>query len=177
MKNDNLLFLYEGILTQKLIVVLVQIIENNAKINLIGLGEISRIASVFIELSQNIINYSKAESNECKYGPYGLIEIRKDNSSNYHIKSENIINEEDKKKLNTNLSSLLGLRDLGLKETYKSLRKSGINSHEKGSGIGLCEIIMRCNNFNFSFDKRMTNKYNFCINLQIKGKNNEKSNN
>ena len=84
--NDGIIFLsYGGFLSQLLITGMTEALEKEANYNNLSLGSSSNLFTIFIELSQNMMNYSKAIENENDYTrPQGLILASKDKDMNYY---------------------------------------------------------------------------------------------
>ncbi|MEA3554242.1 MAG: SiaB family protein kinase [Campylobacterota bacterium] len=168
-ENDGIIFLsYGGFLSQELISSMTEALEKEAEANDVGMGVSSNIFTIFIELSQNMMNYSKSidlESDDIV--PGGLIIVSKDEEGNYYINSQNIVSIDDKIKMMPKLHEVTTLDRDGIKKRYKELRKSGKNSHEKGGGIGFYEIAKRCNEIKYTFTKINENKFYFHMKTKI----------
>ena len=121
------------------------------------MGKISTIA---IELTQNMMYYSKSKDLDCReILPAGLIEITKEDESVYHARSKNILSIEDKTRVETKLTEIKSLDQPELKKKYRELRKSGAHSHEKGGGIGFYEIAKLIQDFKYNFTEINEQKY------------------
>ena len=168
-ERDGIVFLsYGGFLSQALISAMTEALEKEANENGIGLGMSNNIFTLFIELSQNMMNYSKSrDQNSAEVIPEGLILVSKDEKGNYYIQSQNIITLKDKDKIEPKLKEIQSLDKDGLKKRYRELRRSGKNTHEKGGGIGFYEIAKRCDNIKYNFKKINENKYYFHIKTMI----------
>ncbi len=155
---------YEGILTQNIISRNVEILE--CKIRNVNL--LSKISTAVIELTQNMMNYSKSEDTQCReILSMGFIEVTKDIHNTYCITSKNIISLEDKEKLEPKLSEIITLNPDELNKKYRELRRSGTHSHEKGAGIGFYEIEKLSNSIDYSFKQINEDKYFFCFKSTI----------
>ena len=168
--KDGIVFIsYGGILTQSLISAMTEALEKEADQNNIGLGISSNIFTVFIELSQNMMNYSKSSNESCRdIVPGGLIVVSKsEDRKSYFIDSQNIISIDDRDKIEPKLKEILTLDKDGLKQRYKELRRSGRDKHQKGGGIGLYEIAKRCDSISYEFNKINEDKYYFHIKTKI----------
>ncbi|MEA2049237.1 MAG: SiaB family protein kinase [Campylobacterota bacterium] len=168
--NDGIIFIsYGGILTQSLISSMTEALELEADKNNVGIGVSSNIFTVFIELSQNMMNYSKSNIDGCRdIVPGGLIIVSKsEDKQTYFIDSQNIISIDDKIKIEPKLEEVTTLNRDELKKRYKELRRSGRDTHEKGGGIGFYEIAKRCNSITYEFIKINEDKYYFHIRTQI----------
>lgn len=168
-EDDGIIFLsYGGFLSQALISSMTEALEKEAEASDVSMGISSNIFTIFIELSQNMMNYSKSsELNNNNIEPGGLIVVSKDNEGNYYINSQNIISDDDKAIMEPKLLEVTTLNRDDIKKRYKELRRSGKNSHEKGGGIGFYEIAKRCNEIDYTFTKINENKFYFHIKTKI----------
>ena len=168
-ENDGIIFLsYGGFLSQALISSMTEALEKEAEASDVGMSVSSNIFTIFIELSQNMMNYSKSislENNEIE--PGGLIVVSKDNDGNYYINSQNIVSNDDKNKMLPKLLEVTTLNRDDIKKRYRELRRSGKNAHEKGGGIGFYEIAKRCDKIEYTFTKINENKLYFHIKTKI----------
>ncbi len=165
-KQNGVLFLsYTTFLSQALIVILTNLIEEETKVSKVSIGDSSNILTIFIELAQNVLNYSKTnelESNECK--SEGLITVGKsiiDSQQFYYIACQNIVALADKEKMQPKLEEILKLNKNDLKKRYRELRKSGKNTHNNGGGIGFYEIAKRSDKIEFEFSQINEDKFYF----------------
>jgi len=160
-KQDGIVFLtYGGFLSQALISGMTEALEQEAQNSELNMGDSSNIFTIFIELSQNMMNYSKSkDKNEFK--SEGLILVGKDEKHNYFIHSQNIIAKEDKDSMEPKLAEIITLSKDELKKRYRELRRSGANTHGKGGGIGFYEIAKRCEEIKYKFTEINENRYYF----------------
>lgn len=167
--TDGIIFLsYGGYLSQTLISGMTEALEKEAEDNDISVGASSNIFTIFIELSQNMMNYSKSISeDDKKVKPQGLILVSKDDNFDYHIHSQNIVSLADKEKIEPKLKEIQGLDKEGLKKRYRELRKSGQNTHGKGGGIGFYEIAKKCDSIEYAFSPINDDRYYFHIKTNI----------
>ncbi|MBD3841673.1 MAG: hypothetical protein IE909_07280 [Campylobacterales bacterium] len=132
------------------------------------MGVSNNIFTIFIELAQNMMNYSKsADQNDTTIKPEGLIVVSKFEDKTYHVHSQNIVSKADKEKLEAKLLEISTLDADGIKKRYKELRRSGKETHGKGGGIGLYEIAKRCDNLFYEFKKINDERYYFYLKTTI----------
>ena len=161
-EDENIFLSFSGFLTQMIIVSMSEELEKELESNNLDKGVFNNIVIIFIELAQNIMNYSKSkvkESNEVN--SEGSIMVAKDEKENYYIYSQNIVTCEDKKKIELKLNDISTLDYSEIKKKYLELRRSGKNAHDKGAGIGFCEIAKRSSEVVYEFKEINDNKYNF----------------
>ncbi len=168
-EQDGIIFLsYGGFLSQTLIAGMTEAIEEETKHNNLNMGVANNIFTVFIELSQNIMNYAKSKavnSNETK--AEGLIVVGKDASGNYYIHSQNVVAIEDKEKIEPKLAEIVTMNKDEIKKRYRELRRSGRDSHGKGGGIGFYEVAKRCDEVKYEFKELNENKYYFHLTTRV----------
>ncbi|MCK5111514.1 MAG: SiaB family protein kinase [Arcobacteraceae bacterium] len=167
--NDGIVFLsYGGFLSQELISAMTEALEKEAEDNAVSMGISNNIFTIFIELSQNMMNYSKTKiANNRDINPGGLIIVSKDAANNYYIHSQNIVSIDDKEKIEPKLIEILSLDRNGIKDKYRELRRSGKNTHGKGGGIGFYEIAKRCDKIEYNFKEINEDKFYFHIKTKI----------
>jgi len=167
--KDGIIFLsYGGFLSQALISGMTEALEKEAEYNEIRMGDSSNIFTIFIELSQNIMNYSKtANVDDTSFRPQGLILVSKSIDGNYHIHSQNIVSLQDKEKIEPKLLEIQSLDRDGIKARYRELRKSGKDTHGKGGGIGFYEIAKRCDSIEYEFKRINEDKFYFHLKTTI----------
>ena len=115
---------------------------------------------VFIELAQNIMNYSKKLKDNNGFDPKGLIYVGKKNN-HYFVTSQNIISKDDKEKLEDILSHIKKLSLDEIKQLYRTTRREGKNKHKKGGGLGFLEIAKKVSSIEYEFICLTNNKFYF----------------
>ena len=166
-QEDGIVFLtYGGFLSQALISGMTEALEQEAEDSNLTMGDSNNIFTIFIELSQNMMNYSKdKDKDELRSG--GLIVVSKDKNENYYINSQNIIASQDKEKIEPTLTKISSLSRDEIKKEYRELRRSGKNTHGKGGGIGFYEIAKRCDAIKFEFTQINEQRYYFNFQTKI----------
>lgn len=164
-QRDGIVFLtYGGFLSQTIIVGMTEALEKEAEHSEISVGESADIYTIFIELAQNMMNYSKSiDESSTKNRSEGLIIVgRVDNNDiHYYVLSQNVIALADKEKIEPKLKEIDNMNKDELKKRYRELRKSGKDTHEKGGGIGFYEIAKRSDKIEYSFKAINSQKYYF----------------
>jgi hypothetical protein len=168
-ENDGIIFLsYGGFLSQALISGMTEALEKEAEYNDVSVSASNNIFTVFIELSQNMMNYSKtANVDDKSIRPQGLILVSKNDKGNYNIHSQNIVSLKDKAKIEPKLLEIQSLDKEGIKRRYRELRKSGQNTHGQGGGIGFYEIAKRCDSIEYEFKQINEDKFYFHLKTTI----------
>ncbi len=162
-KEDGIIFLtYGGFLSQSLISSMTEALENEAQKSDLNMGLANNIFTIFIELAQNMMNYSKNKTlNNKEPNSEGLIIVTKDEKGKYYIHSQNIVSIEDKNKLENKLNHINTLSNEKIKEEYKELRRTGKLTHERGGGIGFYEIAKKSDKIDFEFKNINNDKFYF----------------
>jgi EAL domain-containing protein (putative c-di-GMP-specific phosphodiesterase class I) len=158
---------FEGELNQGVISYCMNEIENN----ILNMGIMAKIATISVELLQNMLHYSKDKeigSREIK--PFGSIEITNDQNYNYTIISTNILSIDDKSKIEPTMQEISTLDNSAIRKRYRELRKSGENTHSKGGGIGFFEIAKAASSIKYNFKQINSEKYTFEFIVYIKNK-------
>ena len=170
--KEGIVFLtYGGFLSQALIAGMTEALEKEASTNDLSLGDSNNIFTIFIELSQNMMNYSKAilkDSN--KIESEGLIVVGKSDDNTYFIQSQNVVSTIDKEKIEPKLLNILASSRDEIKKKYRELRRSGKNTHNRGGGIGFYEIGKRADQIEYNFRAISEDKFYFQFKAYIQVK-------
>lgn len=170
LEDDGIIFLtYGGRLSQALIVGMTEALEKESETHDLSMKVSHNLLTIFIELSQNMMNYSKKAALSDEVGDSkGLIIVGYDkNTKDYYILSRNILSTKDKEKIIPRIEQVLPLDKDELKALYRKLRKSGQGKHEKGAGIGFVEVARRCDKMEYSFSKINDNTHYFAFKAVI----------
>ena len=173
LEDDGIVFLtYGGFLTQALIVGMTEALEKESELHDISMSVSSNILTIFIELSQNMMNYSKSKlASTDGFDPKGLVVVGYDVENNsYYIFSRNIVSKQDKENIQPKVEQIQPMNRDELKKLYRELRKSGKGKHDKGAGIGFVEIARRCDDMEYSFTQISEDKHYFAFKAIIKNK-------
>ncbi len=171
--DSGIVFLsYGGMLSQDLISNMTEALEKETEKNNVSLSASTNIFTIFVELSQNMMNYSKsrAENNE-QFDPKGLVLVgynKEDNS--YYVLSRNVLDVIDKETIVPKLEEIKTMDRDAIKKRYRELRRSGLDKHNKGAGIGFLEIAKRCDSIDYKFTQISEHKYQFMFQANILNK-------
>jgi hypothetical protein len=170
LQKDGIVFLtYGGFLTQSLIAGMTDALEKETASNDLSMRVAGNIFTIFIELAQNMMNYSKAKGDSAGFDPKGLIIVGMDRETNsYFIVSRNIIDSHDKEKIEARLALVEGKSKEELRQLYREMRKSGRQKHEKGAGIGFVEVARRCEKIEHEFTPFNASRYYYTFKAYIK---------
>ncbi len=165
--SNNIILQYDGTLTQDIISKNMITVEKNIE----NMGIMGKVATITVELSQNMMTYSKAvdlDSNEIL--PAGFIEVIQVDENIYNINSKNIVSIKDKERIEPKLQEIQSLDASGIKKQYKELRRSGKNMHDNNGGIGFYEIAKQSSNIEYKFMPINDKKYYFILRVIVEPK-------
>lgn len=101
------------------------------------------VFAVYIELAQNIREYSSSQHNS-EAESSATVVVGRDAEGRYEISAGNIIDAADGEKLCRHISELASLDKAQLKARYKEqLRKPRENTTHDGAGLGLIDIARK----------------------------------
>lgn len=165
--KDGIVFLaYGGFMTQTLISGMTEALEREAASTDLSMKVSNNIFTIFIELSQNIMNYAKTHP-EVGSGKSLIIVGQHPHDNSYYIISRNQIDEMDKQKIESRLAAVEGLDKEALRSLYREKRKQNRDVVGIGAGIGFIEIARRCDDIEHRFDPLEGTKFNFTIKATI----------
>jgi len=175
LKEDGIIFLaYDGFLTQALIVAMTEALEKEPDLSM---TISTNILTIFIELSQNMMNYSKSQKSLApKNDGKGMILVGHDENDQYYVASRNLVSAQDKEVMEKKLDKVTQMDKKELRVYYREMRKTGHEKHDKGAGIGFIEIARKCEKMLYSFEK-VDGMYIFFFKAVLNKENNAKHEN
>lgn len=169
--SEGIVFLsYGGFLTQSLVSGMVEALELEAESHGLKMNVSNNIMTIFIELAQNMMNYSKKlTNNKSCFDSKGMVVVGFDKESNdYYLYSRNLVTQADKNKIQPKIEQVLSLDKQELRDLYRKLRRSGQHKHQKGAGIGFVEIARRSDDMQYSFvPAKVDDMYYFSYRIDI----------
>lgn len=158
--------LYGGELSQNLLSSLTVTLEEEMKKKHISMSSSVKIFTIFIELSQSIIDYSKQHNFSEKNS---LIYIGNRNNEEYYVKAKSVIFKEHKEFLEQVFNRLNQLSEQEQKTFYREFRKTiDLERFENRVVISFLEIIKKSEKFEFKFTSLDEKKFNFIFTSYIK---------
>lgn len=163
---EGIVFLsYGGFMTQPLISGMTDALEKEVESNDLSMTISNNIFTIFIELSQNMMNYAKEHSDVSDSGLI-IVGMSVDKNS-YYVISRNKINESAKEIIEKHLNDIEGLNKEKLRLLYRERRKVKKKDGYKGAGIGFIEIARRCDKIEHNYQKISSDKYYFTVKVTI----------
>jgi len=161
LEEDGIIFLtYGGLFTQSLIAGMTEALEKETQTHELSTKTANHIFVIFIELAQNIMNYSKMPHDDILFDPKGLIFVGK-KEDHYRVCSQNIISASDKAQLEPKLEKIIHASPEEIKQYYKEARRGKRNPEEKGSGLGFLEIAKKSSRIEYLFQPLSDGTYHF----------------
>ena len=170
MEDDGIVFMtYVGVMSQTLLSGMIKALESEQNIEGIPSKISHNVFTVLIEMTQNIIKYSKNEFEDGnKFKSNGLILVGKNDDDDFYVHSQNIVSLADKNIIIQRIEEIKKLNEDEIRQKYKELRRSAANSHEVGAGIGFYEIAKRAKEITYDFEEINDDKSNFYLTVNIK---------
>jgi hypothetical protein len=138
MNVENALLFYKGDFSQKSILPLLDIVEQNVKGGGRVAGITRKVAHVLIELLQNISKHAHPDERGRKEGIFmiGLL------NDQVYLQCGNVLNSTDKQMVGDNLDYLTTLNKEELGDLHKAAMKASLKFENKNkSGLGLIEVV------------------------------------
>jgi len=130
--------------------------------------ELFNVYYVFIEMIQNIMNYSVSRDDDGDTGSGTCFVTYDKVTQKFKVCSGNIILPEQAAKISNRIDKINSLDSDELKKHYKEIRKSGKDAHDKGGGLGFIEIARKTSGkLNYSITKINSEKSYFDVCVEI----------
>ena len=141
-KNNNILLSFKGALSQEILVDMGTLLKEQVSVR----KKIKKIFSVFVELAQNIMHYSREKevigSREIGIGMLVFTESR----DYYNMISGNAIESKQAGIISGRIDTVNSLSDDALKAYFKQERTKNSSKESKGAGLGFIEIARKSKN-------------------------------
>ena len=146
--NDDagVIFSFSGRISQSVLSGIAETLEKEFVSNGLDYNTIHSIFAIFIEQMQNVMNYSNERVNKegNVFESPGICIVGYDaEKGKYYVSSANMMKLSDEKKLIFVLEKINAMDNDTLRSYYKELRRSGLNSHEHGAGLGFLEMAKK----------------------------------
>lgn len=145
LKNNGILICFSGRLSQTLIEEYGEAVRKYLEAEEHPKTEIFNVFSIFIELTQNIKNYShtkESSPNGQQIAFSSIVTIGKTDNRSF-VCAGNLIENHDVNALIEKLTKINQLDKVGLKQLYKDTLKQEIVTETNGAGLGLIDIARK----------------------------------
>ncbi len=130
--------------------------------------ELFNVYYIFIELVQNIMNYSVNRTKDSDNGIGTCFVVHHKNSKKFNVCSGNVISLNQASKIKEKIDKINSFDKEELKTYYKETRRSGKDTHEKGGGLGFIEIARKSSQkLTYEITKINNNNAYFEISVEI----------
>lgn len=171
MSKNGVIICFSGTLSQGIIQEIGESLKNELEKQKAKNSKYFSIFSVFIEQTQNIINYyrKKSESKQIDndFLSSGIVCIGAHNDK-YFVCSSNWIENQDVKKIKDQLEIISGKTKEEINKLYKQQIRKQRSEESYGAGLGFYEMARKSTEpFQYSFNKKDSNYHEFVINIII----------
>ena len=149
LKGNGIIFSFSGPLSQIILEGIGETMRQKMKMELTALGTIQRVFSVFIEQSQNIMNYSAEVTTSLQEDEGGIragILVIGFHDGRYYVCCGNYIARDKAEPLARDLAMIRKMAPEDLKRLYKERRQSNPGKDSMGAGLGFIEMARRSTN-------------------------------
>ncbi len=156
-KTAQILMMFKGGLSQNIVVDLGSLLQNRLGFDV----KVRRMFGIFVELAQNVKNYSAETEIASDGSSVGIgILILADSGTHYSVNSGNLVLNSAAELLKAQCDHLMTLDKTALKAYHEERIESEPPPGSKGAGLGLIEITIKTGgnvHFDFaSFDENFT---------------------
>jgi hypothetical protein len=166
LKEEGIIFSFSGPISQSLLEGIGETLRQKMSLEETSTSVTQKVFSIFVELMQNVINYSAEKGTageEEKDLSFGILLIGKHNSQ-FYIKCGNYIIQDQKKPLADKLSKIQDMNKNELKTYYKEQRRKEADGGSKGAGLGFIEMARKASQpIGFDFSPAQDKKYFFVV--------------
>ena len=145
LKTEGIIFSFSGPISQNLLEGIGATLRQKMSLEETSTNVTQKVFSIFVELMQNIINYSVERGSGSEADPElssGILVIGKKNDQ-FYIKSGNYINLAQKEFLEEKLPMIRKMDKDELKKYYKEQRRKEAKEGSKGAGLGFIEMARK----------------------------------
>jgi len=165
LQEKGIIFSFSGPISQSLLEGIGHTLKQKMTLEETSTNIIQKVFSIFVELMQNIINYSAQRilTEEAEEDiSYGVLIVGKE-QEHFYIISGNYIHEEQEDILQKKLSTIRSMDSQELKQFYKQQRRQQADDASKGAGLGFIEMARKASQpIEFEI-ARIKNGYSFFV--------------
>ncbi|MFO8032286.1 MAG: SiaB family protein kinase [Desulfohalobiaceae bacterium] len=145
LQEKGIIFSFSGPISQSLLEGIGQTLKQKMSLEETSTNIIHKVFSIFVELMQNIINYSAqrvtVEEAEQEIS-YGVLLVGRE-QEHFYILSGNYIQKEQEAALQDKLTRIKSMDKAELKQYYKQQRRMQADDASKGAGLGFIEMARK----------------------------------
>ena len=145
LKEEGIIFSFSGPVSQSLLEGIGETLRQKMTLEETSTNVTQKVFSIFVELMQNVINYSaeKGSGSEEELDlSFGILVIGKQ-GEHFYIQCGNYISQEQRAPLTEKLSKIQTLDSHELKRYYKEQRRKEATEGSKGAGLGFIEMARK----------------------------------
>jgi len=145
LKAEGIIFSFSGPISQSLLEGIGLTLRQKMTLEETSTNVTQKIFSIFVELMQNVINYSaeKGSAGENEHDlSFGILIIGK-TDEHFYIQCGNYITQEQKDPLTEKLTKIQSMDKDELKKYYKEQRRKETVEGSKGAGLGFIEMARK----------------------------------
>ncbi|MFO7728807.1 MAG: SiaB family protein kinase, partial [Desulfonatronovibrio sp.] len=138
LKKEGIIFSFSGPVSQELLEGIGAILRQKMSLEETSTSVTQKVFSIFVELMQNIINYSAEKGTGGDQEPdfsFGILSIGK-HDNHFYVQCGNYITESQKAPLTEMLTKIRSMDKDELKRYYKEQRRKEAKEGSKGAGLG-----------------------------------------
>lgn len=148
LNKNGIIFTFTGAISYKTLSTSGAFLKQCLRVDNNFSNEDFKVYTVFIELLQNIMNYSATkkyiDTREAGVGTC-LIQYNKQAES-ISVLAGNLVYTTDGEKVSRKINQINSLDQVALKHYYKEVRRGGKETHDFGSGLGFLEMARKSQN-------------------------------
>ena len=145
LKEEGIIFSFSGPVSQSLLEGIGETLRQKMNLEETSTTVTQKVFSIFVELMQNVINYSAekglVDENDMDL-KFGILIIGK-REKQFYIQCGNYITKEQKDPLTQKLTKIQNMDHDELKRYYKEQRRKESTGTEKGAGLGFIEMARK----------------------------------
>ena len=141
--NNDIIFAFSGSISYKTLSAISISMKDELNSRDGTSKELFNVYYIFIELVQNIMNYSFKRDKDSGNGTGTCFVIHNESSKKFRVCAGNVISQDQANIIETKINKINSLDEPELKAYYKELRRSGKDTHDKGGGLGFVEIARK----------------------------------
>jgi hypothetical protein len=145
LKKEGIIFSFSGPVSQSLLEGIGATLRQKMSLEETSTSVTQKVFSIFVELMQNVINYSAERGSEGEAEPdlrFGVLIIGKQ-EDRFYIQCGNYITPSQKGPLQEKLTRIRNMDRDELKRYYKEQRRRASGEGSKGAGLGFIEMARR----------------------------------